>query len=93
LYVIGAGYDQRWLAPDQTIGSMLKRVDYSIEYLTQLFIENKLEKGQVFFWGLAEGGVPFTFSEDLVPADVVTKVSDIQDQIKSGKIIVKESLD
>lgn len=90
LYVIGAGFDQRWLAPDQTIGSMLKRVDLSIDHLTALYINGGLKKGQQFFWGMAEDGVPFTFSTDLVPADVVQRATEIQDAIKSGKITVQE---
>ncbi|MCZ7568779.1 MAG: BMP family ABC transporter substrate-binding protein [Ardenticatenaceae bacterium] len=90
LYVIGAGFDQRWLAPDQTIGSMLKRVDLSIDSLTGLYIKGGLKKGQKFFWGLAEDGVPFTFSADLVPPDVVQRATEIQDAIKSGKITVEE---
>jgi len=90
LYVIGAGFDQSWMAPDQTIGSMLKRVDLSIEYLTGLFVNGELGKGEVFFWGIAEDGVPFVFSEDIVPAEIVENVSQIQEQIKSGEIVVEE---
>lgn len=90
LYVIGAGFDQRWLAPDQTVGSMLKRVDLSIDYLTQLYLDGELEKGETFFWGLAEGGVPFTFSEDIVPADVVSEVRAIEEQITAGEIVVED---
>jgi basic membrane protein A len=90
MYTIGAGFDQRWLAPDATIGSMLKRVDLSIEYLTGLYANGELKKGQDFFWGLKEGGVPFTYSEDLVPAEVVTRAKEIEQQITNGEITVTE---
>lgn len=90
LYTIGAGFDQRWLAPDQTIGSMLKRVDLSIEYLTGLYVSGELQKGQDYFWGLKEGGVPFTFSEDLVPEDVVAAAKEAEQKITAGEITVEE---
>ena len=90
MYTIGAGYDQRWLAPDQTIGSMMKRVDLSIEYLTGLYLDSALQPGDVFHWGLVEGGVPFTFSEDLVPAEVLEAANAAQEAVASGQITVEE---
>lgn len=90
LYVIGAGFDQRFLAPEKTIGSMLKRVDLSIEFLTGAYLEGELQRGDQFYWGLAQDGVPFTLSVDLLAADIVEQVKQIEDEIRTGEISLKE---
>ncbi len=90
MWVIGGGYDQRWLAPDNTIASVMKGVNTSMVYLTDLFLKGKLKKGEKFIWGVKEKGVYLTMSKDLVPADIVSRVEDIQKQIGDGTIQVTE---
>lgn len=89
-WVIGGGFDQRWLAPDNTIASVMKACDISIHDLTDMFIKGELEKGTQFNWGVKERGVYLVMSEDLVPADIIKTVNDYQDKIASGEITVSE---
>jgi basic membrane protein A len=90
MWVIGGGFDQRWLAPDNTIASVMKAVDVTIFELTKMYLEGNLEKGTDFNWGVAERGVYLVMSEDLVPADIVEQVNAIQEQIAEGEIEVTE---
>jgi len=93
MWVIGGGFDQRWLAPDNTIASLMKAVDVSIYELTDMFIKGELKKGTDFNWGVAERGVYLVMSEDLLPEDVIAEVSAIQDKVASGEITVTEFRD
>jgi basic membrane protein A len=90
MWVIGGGFDQRWLAPDNTIASVMKACDVSIHDLTEMYINGELEKGMTFNWGVKERGVWLVMSEDLVPADIVSTVNEYQDKIASGEIEVTE---
>lgn len=92
-WVIGGGFDQRWLSPDNTIASVMKAVDVSIYELTKMYINGDLEKGMEFNWGVPERGVYLVMSEDLLPADIVEEVSDIQEKVANGEIIVTEFRD
>ncbi len=92
-WVIGGGFDQRWLSPDNTIASVMKAVDVTIYELTDMFIKGELEKGMEFNWGVAERGVYLVMSEDLVPADIIEQVNDIQEKVASGEITVTEFRD
>ena len=93
MWVIGGGFDQRWLAPDNTIASVMKAVDVTIYELTDMFLKGELEKGTDFNWGVAERGVYLVMSEDLVPADIVEQVGELQEKIASGEIVVTEFRD
>jgi basic membrane protein A len=90
VWIIGGGFDQRWLAPDNTIASVMKGVDTSMVSLTEMFLEGNLTKGDQMTWGVKEKGIYLTMSEDLLPADVVTEVEGIQTQIENGEITVSE---
>jgi basic membrane protein A and related proteins len=89
-WVIGGGFDQRWLAPDNTIASVMKAVDVSIFELTGMFLNGELVKGTDFNWGVAERGVYLVMSEDLVPAGIVAEVNEIQEKVAAGEITVTE---
>lgn len=93
MWVIGGGYDQRWLAPDHTIASVMKGVDTSMVHLTDMFLKGELEKGQKMTWGVKERGIYLTMSEDLLPADLIKEVEAIQEKIEKGEITVTEFRD
>ncbi len=93
MWVIGGGFDQRWLAPDNTIASLMKAVDVSIYELTDMFMKGELKKGTDFNWGVAERGVYLVMSEDLLPEAIVAEVTAIQDKVASGEITVTEFRD
>jgi basic membrane protein A len=89
-WIIGGGFDQRWLAPDNTIASVMKACDVSIHDLTGMFLKGELKKGDTFNWGVKERGVYLVMSEDIVPKDVVTQVNQLQDKVAKGEITVTE---
>jgi basic membrane protein A len=93
MWVIGGGFDQRWLAPDNTIACVMKAVDVTIYELTDMFLKGELEKGTDFNWGVAERGMYLVMSEDLVPADIVEQIGELQEKIASGEIVVTEFRD
>jgi basic membrane protein A len=93
MWVIGGGFDQRWLAPDNTVASVMKAVDVTIYELTDMFLKGELEKGTDFNWGVAERGMYLVMSEDLVPADIVEQIGELQEKIASGEIVVTEFRD
>lgn len=90
MWVIGGGYDQRWLAPDNTIASVVKGVDTSILALTEKFINGELSKGQKMSWGVKEKGIYLTMSEDLIPSELVQEIVELQNQVADGVITVSE---
>ncbi len=89
-WIIGGGFDQRWLAPDNTIASVMKACDVSIHDLTGMFLKGQLKKGDSFNWGVKEKGVYLVMSEDLVPADIIKTVNGLQEKVASGEIVVTE---
>jgi basic membrane protein A and related proteins len=90
MWVIGGGFDQRWLAPDNTIASVMKACDVSIHDLTEMYINGELQKGMTFNWGVKERGVYLVMSEDLVPAEIVATIEGYQEKIANGEITVTE---
>lgn len=90
MWVIGGGFDQRWLAPENTIASVMKACDVSIHDLTAMFLKGDLKKGTQMNWGVKERGIYLVMSEDLVPATIVTKVNELQTKIANGEITVTE---
>lgn len=89
-WIIGGGFDQRWLAPDNTIASVMKACDGSIHDLTAMYLNGELNKGDTFNWGVKEGGIYLVMSEDIVPADIVATINDYQAKVASGDITVTE---
>jgi basic membrane protein A len=87
-YVLGAGFDQSTLAPGFVPGSMLKRVDRTIERITGQILEGKLKRGFTETEGVAEGSLSLVYDEKLVPADVREQVEDFAKRIASGEIKV-----
>ncbi len=92
-WIIGGGFDQRWLAPDNTVASVMKACDVSIHDLTGMYLNGELAKGDTFNWGVKEGGVYLVMSEDIVPADIVATVNEYQTKIANGEITVTEFRD
>lgn len=92
-WIIGGGADQRWLGPDNTIASVMKACDVSIHDLTEMYLNGELNKGDTFNWGVKENGMYLVMSEDLVPADIVTTINDLQAKIVNGEITISEFRD
>ncbi|MFE5324302.1 BMP family protein [Paenibacillus sp. NPDC056579] len=92
VWVIGVDKDQSLeFGDDVTLTSMLKRVDQAVIRVSNDVIDGKFKGGQVVTLGLKEDavGLPET-SKKNVPADVLKKVDEYKEKIKSGEIKVPE---
>lgn len=92
IYAIGAGFDQSWLAPGYVPGSMLKKVDLTIDLVTKRYLDGVFKKGTVENHGLVENGLGMVYDDKLVSADKKARLEAIEKSIRSGEIQVLESL-
>jgi basic membrane protein A len=87
---IGVDSDQYHEAPCCVLTSMVKRVDRAVVEAIRAVVEGRFEGG-VKELGLAEDGVGFVYDEhnrDLLPAEVVDRVRDLERQIVAGEVEV-----
>lgn len=94
-YAIGVDTDQRYINPDVIIASMVKKVGLSI-YETIANIQNdKIDKGKVVYYGLAEDGVGLGYGTDdmkqFATDEMKAKLDEIKGKIISGEIKVPEA--
>lgn len=87
VYAIGVDSDQSSIAPKTIITSAMKRVDNAVYDCAKAMQDGTLEGG-VKVYDLSMGGVDIAPTQDLLPADVVTKVNEVKQDIISGKITV-----
>lgn len=93
VYAIGADSVQEGDVPGTILTSQLKGVGISIYDVTKRTKEGAYKDGEVYSYGVADGGVGLSYSEyttRLVPADVLDKVKQAEQEIKSGKVVVQE---
>ncbi len=88
-YALGAGFDQSNLAPGYVPGSMLKRVDETINRITKSLLDGKLVKGFSESEGVSEGGLVVVYDDELVSKDVQKQVDELATGIAEGKIKVE----
>lgn len=89
---IGVDSDQFDNAPCCVVTSMIKRVDVAVVDIAKEVLAHRFHGGLLEL-GLAEQGVGFVSDErnrSLLPADVVTRVRALRDQIIAGTIQVPE---
>jgi basic membrane protein A len=85
-YAIGVDSDQKWIAPDTVITSMLKRVDVAVYETVKAVVEDRF-KGGVTVFGVAENGVGVG---EYVPEEVKGAVAEAREKIISGEIKVTD---
>ncbi len=91
VWVIGADKDQSIIfGNDITLTSMIKRVDRAMQTVSQSLVDGTFAPGHVNL-GIAEDGVGLPENNPNVPADVLAKVQEYYDQIKSGELVVPET--
>ncbi|NMB53074.1 MAG: BMP family ABC transporter substrate-binding protein [Leptolinea sp.] len=91
-YAIGVDTNQKNLAPEWVVASMLKNVGDSIFLFTQSFIKGDIKTGAVMSYGLKEGGVGVSYGDmdpDLVPQAIKDKVAGFAKEITDGKVVVE----
>lgn len=92
VWVIGTDKDQSYLAPDQTLSSMVRRVDVGVYTITKQLTEGIFNGGKESMLGLKEDGVGLAPSSNKhVPKDILEKAVNYRQQIIDGKIKVPET--
>ena len=93
-YAIGVDSDQDKMAKGLILTSMMKRMD------SATFSEIKKIKDGTFkpgpsYYGLKDGGVSLTemkYTKNIISGDVLSKIKDIEEKIKSGEIKVTNAM-
>lgn len=95
VYAIGVDSNQNALVPGTIITSMLKNVDTSLFNAMQRFTNGDLEFGITQVSDLESGGVGLATDEvyqDLIPADIRSRIDEIRDELLAGEITVDTTL-
>jgi basic membrane protein A len=82
---IGVDADQAYLGP-HILTSALKKVDVAVFETVQAVQEGSFGGGEDVVFDVASGGVGLGDVSDEVPADVLSKVQSVQDDLAAGKI-------
>lgn len=93
LFAIGVDSDQNYLAPNNVLTSMIKRVDVAVYDVIKQAVEGNFPAGQVMRFGLAEDGVGYadTTLWDKIPEGTKDEVDKWAQAIKEGKVTVPET--
>jgi len=93
LFAIGVDSDQNYLAPNNVLTSMIKRVDVAVYEVIKQSVEGNFPGGQIVRLGLAEDGVGYADSTlwDKVPEGTKAEVDKWAQAIKDGKVTVPET--
>lgn len=84
-YVIGVDRDQNYLAPENVLSSMIKRVDIAVLNAVGMVVEGTF-KGGNYYYGIKEGAIDFATTGDLIPKDIVDYANMLKKKIVSGEI-------
>ncbi len=87
-YAIGVDSDQNKLHPKNVLASMLKNTGNSIYDSIKEIQAGKAKFGTLEIYGLANDGVGLVYNDDLVPAEVKTRVDEAKAKVVSGAIKV-----
>ena len=95
-YAIGVDQDQDGIYPGNILTSMLKRIDVTSYTVIKSIADGSFKAGETLYMDVTNGGVGLTdmtvIKEALgkdFPEDILTKVKEIEEKIKSGEIKVK----
>ncbi|RKX95275.1 MAG: BMP family ABC transporter substrate-binding protein, partial [Spirochaetes bacterium] len=84
-FVIGVDRDQNYLAPENVLSSMIKRVDIAVLNAVGMVVDGVF-KGGHYYYGINEGAIDFATSGNLIPADVVDYANALKEKIVAGDI-------
>ena len=93
-YAIGVDSDQDSKAKGRILTSMMKRLDNATFNEIKKIHEGNFKSG-VAYYGLKEGGVSLTemkYTKGVISGDVLSKIRDIENKIKSGEIKVTNAM-
>jgi basic membrane protein A len=89
-YAIGVDADQYAEAPGHIMTSMVKGVD-AVTFDAIRRVREGTFRGGIYSYGLKEGGVGYIYdanNRDLIPADVIARVEQLEAEIIAGRIQV-----
>ncbi len=89
-WAIGVDTDQNKLAPDNVLTSACKTVDKAVEYVAKEMKNGTLKGGNMTL-GYKEDGVFIATTGNYIPAEIMTEVEGLIEQIKSGALVVPGS--
>ncbi|MDO5844025.1 MAG: BMP family ABC transporter substrate-binding protein [Methanocorpusculum sp.] len=87
-YVIGVDTDQNYMAPENVIFSVIKKIDTSINTTIADYAAGKKHGGEVISLGYAENGVDVVNYLDCIDPKVIEEADFLKEDIKTGRIIV-----
>jgi basic membrane protein A and related proteins len=90
-YAIGVDTDQDALAPGYVLTSMIKHTDTAVKRLIEQYAKGEFHGGTTMTLGLKDGGVglsDFTQTKKDIPADVLSKVDELRQEIVDGQLKV-----
>jgi basic membrane protein A len=91
LFAIGVDSDQDYLAPGHVLTSSIKHTDTAVYVAIQKYVQGTLQGNKTINFGLANKGVaisPMKYTKKLFPAADVSRLAQITQQIKTGKLHV-----
>lgn len=93
-YAIGVNSNQNKMAPDFIVASMVKRVDNATFDVVKNVLDDKFKAG-IISLGLAQEGVGYTVegSNVKVPESIIKQVEAIKEKIKSGELVVPDTME
>ncbi|MBI4788980.1 MAG: BMP family ABC transporter substrate-binding protein, partial [Chloroflexi bacterium] len=90
---IGVDRDKNYLAPQNVITSMIKRVDEAVYLAAKMVAEGKF-KGGAYEYGVKEGGIDFAPSTaKMVPESVLKTAQKLRQMILDGTVKPPKTLD
>lgn len=93
-WAIGVDSDQRRLAPDHILTSMMKRVDNAVFNVAKDLVDGVFHGGEIVEYGLEEDGVGIApTSHYNVPQDILDEVEMYKEMVIDGDIEVPENAD
>ncbi|GAX88471.1 BMP family lipoprotein [Effusibacillus lacus] len=85
-WAIGVDRDQAYLAPDNTLTSMIKRVDTAVYTVSKDLAEGKWNGGKNIQLGLKDNAIGYAKPHSAVSQDTIAKAEDFKKQFMDGKL-------
>jgi basic membrane protein A len=92
LYAIAVDRDKNYLAPENVITSMLKDVGNGVYQTAKMVAEGNFQGG-VYRYGIAEGGIGFATTGDLLPPEVIEVAETLKEMIVAETLVPPQTLD
>ncbi len=91
---IGVNSNQNHIKPNYIMASMVKKVDIATYDAVKSVLNDNFESG-VHNLGIKDGGIDYTLEDSNVEIseEIVNRVNELKEQIKSGELVVPDTLD